>query len=269
MWGQIKKYGLVIAFCLAALIELASFVGFSGYLVAEPGIPYCEDGEQPSNAKDGEQVPPSPICRVGLLHYYKGFIELSSGFFTALFTGVLAWSTIRLWDATRETARIAQQSLTDLERPYLFISKLRPAEHGADGTQARALYTVTNHGKAPAMIESVEAGYFSTGDTAAVYGPESAPNGLITTHIIGPGETVTDIQVNSRPHIPLAGVVDAAQTKVVHVPQFFPSEDLLVRVKIFYEGTFSREHETAACWRFDTEAVCFVRHGGKPENYIK
>ena len=59
------------------------------------------------------------------------FFDAHNGAFTALFTIILAISTILLWRATRDAARggeraanIAEQALTRLERPFVFVKEI-------------------------------------------------------------------------------------------------------------------------------------------------
>lgn len=49
----------------------------------------------------------------------------SAAFWTAFFTGALTLSTIALWVATRQSAKIAERALTDYERPWLFLESVK------------------------------------------------------------------------------------------------------------------------------------------------
>jgi hypothetical protein len=57
--------------------------------------------------------------------FWQGLIKDPSAAVTAFFTAVLSVSTIFLWRATHKTAQIAERSLTELDRPWLFLAGVR------------------------------------------------------------------------------------------------------------------------------------------------
>jgi hypothetical protein len=113
------------------------------------------------------------------------------------FTGILAFATIGLGIATvglyltgEKQIGVAQQALTDLERPYLFIVNYnwllieKADEHG---WKYGVGYAVSNGGKLPAFIRSVEVGLG--------FGPNIPPledqppiNELLTAPLLASGE---------------------------------------------------------------------------------
>jgi len=73
--------------------------------------------------------------------------ESSEAVWTTALNALLVGSTIMLWVATRQSARVAERALTQLERPYVFFQ---------DTTHENDTYTIlfVNHGKTPAIIKS-------------------------------------------------------------------------------------------------------------------
>ena len=74
-------------------------------------------------------------------------------FFTALFTGVLAWSTIKLWGATKEMGDRSDRAIRTVERAYVKMSHIHP---GLRPTEMAGVYLITvevrNFGHTPATI---------------------------------------------------------------------------------------------------------------------
>ena len=94
------------------------------------------------------------------------FLGLSAESWTAFFTAVLTASTILLWLSTRKSTRIAETTLTQLERPHLFIENVRQDDprhalrnwFGFDEANLKqgvftAVYDVVNYGRSPAIIK--------------------------------------------------------------------------------------------------------------------
>jgi hypothetical protein len=99
------------------------------------------------------------IITFDLLHANRDDINAISTIFIAAFTAVLGIFTIRLASSTQvaakaanDAAEIAQRSLTDLERPYIFIFGVRQIRHVVDD-EWYVEFTVANYGKMPAIIE--------------------------------------------------------------------------------------------------------------------
>ena len=99
------------------------------------------------------------------------FFDTHNGAFTALFTIGLAISTILLWRATRNAAlgseraaNIAEQALTQLERPFVFVKDIdlftertsdTPGTYGGSNPGAITAYIISvvleNGGQSPAI----------------------------------------------------------------------------------------------------------------------
>ncbi len=79
-----------------------------------PRIHYYENSTHSADAKGDER---SERRSLWIPQDSTGFFAL----WTAVFTGVLAFSTALLWNETAATARIAERALTEHERPWLFM----------------------------------------------------------------------------------------------------------------------------------------------------
>jgi hypothetical protein len=110
-------------------------------------------------------------------------------FFVAAFTFTLWRSSEKMWKVTRRSVDIAERTLTDLERPYLFIldwNWLLIGHPKADGEPAW-VYVVANGGKLPAIIKRVSIG---TSFDRSIPSLIEQPLGheLLTAPLIGAGE---------------------------------------------------------------------------------
>lgn len=77
---------------------------------------------------------------------------------TAAFTGVLAISTIFLWNATKRTAQIAERALSEVERPWLFIEGATVSRRDLPGEPMEPnnwfiSFRCRNVGRTPAVVE--------------------------------------------------------------------------------------------------------------------
>jgi len=74
-------------------------------------------------------------------------------FVLAAFTGLLAWSTIKLWRATKEIGERADSVIRTSERAYVKMSHVHPGlrETGIEGVY-RVTVEVTNFGRTPARV---------------------------------------------------------------------------------------------------------------------
>ena len=81
-----------------------------------------------------------------------------SAFITAAFTVVLGVSTIALWLATKRTAEIAERSLSEVERPWLFIEGTTITRRELPGEPIEPnnwyiSFRCRNVGRTPAVVE--------------------------------------------------------------------------------------------------------------------
>jgi hypothetical protein len=211
----------------------------------------------------------------------------------AWFTGVLAVSTVGLWIVTwrggdkqsRDTqeslrltaiaataataqAEIARKALTDIERPYLFIfnvSRLTvedffDMDEEEIGHALKASYDVANHGKIPAIIESLHSNLSVFTDPldplAADYN-----HPLVIAPVLAAGEKRADIPVD-------IGWNDMGTNEYGNTVPNFGQHTLFLRVVIGYRGPFTRGHETSIGLRYDERTNRFVEfYTGEKYNY--
>lgn len=91
------------------------------------------------------------------LRWFNGLY--SSEGIIAAFTVVLAISTIALWDATQQSAKIAERALSEHERPWLFLDAVKIERRDHEGrSPIPNNYFVTlrwkNIGRSPAVIHN-------------------------------------------------------------------------------------------------------------------
>jgi hypothetical protein len=94
---------------------------------------------------------------------YNGAINAVGTVVIAIFTIVLAkvsGKTAALTqisaEAARDAANVARQSLTDLERPYIYILCEGQFDYDASTGHLFVEYDVVNHGKSAAIIEDFD-----------------------------------------------------------------------------------------------------------------
>jgi hypothetical protein len=214
----------------------------------------------------------------------KWFTKDASGFFTGLQFFVVLAQAIFFWyqlklirvslkdtkiaaeaagDAAKAAARqahVAEESLAKLERPYIFVfnaSQLKVVTYEAaegDGAFLAVTYSVANHGKIPAIIESVQVGM------SVAVEPMRPPNAdfdhlLWRSPILASGEERKDIEERLEWYSYGNDEYDR------RVPDL-GSNDLWLWVIIRYRGPFSEGHEARACLRFDSRTEYFVGFNG-------
>jgi len=188
-----------------------------------------------------------------------------------LFNGLLFGSAILLWRANNRSAKIAEDTLTKIQRPYVFIYDVIGIRAGAtEHMDGHVPYTVGNFGQTPAIIERVEA-RISKGDEPQEPGPETDDHPLVISPFLAAQER-RDIRVQStfwiRGILLLPDIYDANAPKFVSA-KIDPDENLFVWLRIGYRGATTSGHETSACWRYDQSYGLFVRYGGDEHNYAR
>jgi hypothetical protein len=164
-------------------------------------------------------------------------------------------------NAASRQAKVAEESLAKLERPYLFVfnvSPLKVKENEQEyGHWLTVTYTVANYGKIPAVIKHAQAGL------SVFTEPQSPPpldyhHNMVASPIFAAGEARPDNQASMQWD---GGVLNDEYENL------FPDlgkEELFFWVIITYRGPFSDQHETRACWRYDEDTNRFIGpHGGR------
>jgi hypothetical protein len=219
----------------------------------------------------------------------------------AFFTLVLAASTIGLWIVTwrsgvtqgRDTrkslaiasrgADVAERTLVDAERPYVFIFGVVKFTYVDDyeiGESAYVEYTVANYGRTPAIIEEARACFLvpTVGDVDLVTTIDE-DNPLFTSPIIGPGEKrtpikhyrerVTDVDNPDGLYELKFSKHEGRDEEFEITPVLTDKQSLYFRVIIKYRRPFTQGHETIACWRYWEPFGYFDLDERKTTNYEK
>ena len=166
-------------------------------------------------------------------------------------------------DASTRQARAAEDSLTKLERPYIFAFNvsgiaIEPPGGPDEGELLRVSYSVANYGKIPAVIKEARVGMnvFSEPFNPPVLGPHHS---LSISPILAAGEIRHDLEEF------LQWENFTATKDDPHAPDF-GDDELFFSVVITYRGPFSDGHETRACWRYDQYSGRFIGPYGGAEH---
>jgi hypothetical protein len=142
---------------LLLLLSRASFPA----AIDQPLINSCEPKQYNYSSYENS---PAPIMFVGsefwrVVDCNRDDISATSTVVIAIFTIVLGLFTISLAKSTRIAANAAQKALSDLERPWVFVSEITP-RHGSDGKILIPFieYNINNHGRATAIIKKRSTG---------------------------------------------------------------------------------------------------------------
>jgi hypothetical protein len=184
--------------------------------------------------------------------------------YIALFTAILAWSTITLWLATKRSTNIAERALTELERPYLFIldyNWILTEEAEANGCKYGLRYHVVNGGKLPASIRAVQTA-LRFGNSIPPVNDEPPIHPLLTAPVIGSGEKRLVTQ-------PFADEFDGAEPArecrggLALIPaSAFQHPRVIAKISLKYDGPITTGHVTIACWEWHPVKYAFTEYGG-------
>jgi hypothetical protein len=281
--GQAQK-GLIAALLCMALV-IGVFDGLSSqHPTAQPNSAAKTDN--PANQQKEKDGWPDPLVIVTFLLVIVGTAQLG------LFYRQLTLIRESLVDAKKaadaaegaasaagKQAKIAEATLTQLERPYIFIFDVR--EFGFDPETAEYFveYSVANYGKMPAIIEGAYIGFVFS-DRAAPPAPPLMEDShtLMTAPILQAGERRDKI----REYLPTGSTTGAvfvdvrfqrpsertrAVGPVFDVPE---GNDYFFRAIIEYRGPSSQGHSTGALWLTNYPASGqLAQRGGDEYNYVK
>jgi hypothetical protein len=177
--------------------------------------------------------------------------------------------------ASAVQAKIAENALIQLERPYIFIFGIRQVKQDADSSDFFVEYSVVNYGKMPAIIEGAWIDFVPDNK-----GEPPIPTLLDESHSLlsSPIFQAGERRDNIRAYVPFGmiggscGVIINTKTGVEAVcPNFIVSEgfDMYFRGTISYRGPSSEGHETGALWLYNPSTFEFAQRGGNEYNYTK
>jgi hypothetical protein len=166
--------------------------------------------------------------------------------------------------ATRQ-ARVAEDTLNKIERPYVFVYNVSPLkverfgdDAEEDGVHLSVTYSVANYGKLPAVIENMRV-------SLSVFTEPLDPANFDFNHplavsaVLVPGEPRNDLDEG-------LGWNDYGSDEYGQDAPNLGNNDLFFWVVIRYHGTFTGGHVTKACWRYDERTGRFVEFNGGPEH---
>jgi hypothetical protein len=201
---------------------------------------------------------------------YTGYLALATSF---LFAAAVAQAGLFVWqlvlirrsvvdsanaaraardaaDAAREqalastrSANTSEEAFRRLERPYLFafgVNQLRVNPQVGGGPEPFVTYNIANHGKTPAIVENMRAG-FSTGEVH----PETPTrvdedHSLLASPIMGAGEIRRNLIQRLPVGIKTKGmwVSNNDISYTIEAPEIDNSEDLFYWITLEYHGAF-------------------------------
>ena len=175
--------------------------------------------------------------------------------------------------AAKLSAEIANRALTDLERPYLYVSGVRTFKIEAEtvgGLEPFLQYTVSNHGRLPASIESV---YFFNGRCHSTHNPmdnailAEQTDELVINNVFSEGEKREALKSYGPSDLhwqyTRSGVGDLNYPGAV--PHLAEHEMYFFYIEIIYDGPFTRGHSTRACWVWHDGEGILVKANWPPE----
>jgi hypothetical protein len=192
------------------VIAAAIFIIASSYTFKECVHNHKNDKEYADLKDDSASIDKTLMRRIARLNF--GFScasdEKSSGTLVAIFTGLLACYTFRLWNTTSylwSATKAAADALPILERAYIFVqvnqevvgllrviveseAALRNKIVVRSGVSRVPIvdYQIINHGKTPAIVQAISADFTKSAALADLKYKDEAMLGEI---VIGAGES--------------------------------------------------------------------------------
>jgi hypothetical protein len=204
-------------------------------------------------------------------------------FFLVLFTYQLCRSTDKLWlagekqiavardsaDAAKEAADAARDqtlNFAKLERPYLYIFNARGLNIDDDREDPfhYLSYSVANYGKTPALVESASIG-INVGPAPKQPDPILGWHDFLVSPLFVTGERRDNPTASVPNDIEIGDYADE-NTGPFPVPSLKGEDEFFFWIKIKYSGPFSKDHETSACWRWDSDShrlVLYDKHNSQ------
>jgi hypothetical protein len=252
-------YFAILVFVLGAIWILPSSSSFQS----------CVDKQRAAESQQVKENPPPIVlsnnaaicvrCTGHVLYEYRDAITAIATVFIAAFTFTLWRSTKRMTQATAESVRIAERSLADLERPYIYV--FNPSGFKIDLNREDPFnyfqYSIANYGKTPARIESAFVGI------SAGIGPKH-PDAVLGWHdfLVSPLFVSGERRDNPTASVPneIQIIETADENGQYDTPVLTDGSEFFLWIIIKYSGPFSKGHETSACWRWSSDSRRLVLH---------
>lgn len=216
------------------------------------------------------------------LEGHNGAITAIATIFMAIFTWRLWVSTAGLWketksagktakeaaDAAKKAAEVAESALLKVERPYLLVtvSSFDIGSCTVDSTgifyHPVVTYTVSNHGKLPAIIDMVCA--------EVIHAPDERLNPPMSVDDTYPLLIDRVIESNGwRQNLEFSdSLIEGAVANSPNLTDY----EIFFWIVIYYHGPFTEKHETSGCWRVSfkqSDRLTLIQHGHDSYNYTK
>jgi hypothetical protein len=202
---------------------------------------------------------------IDFLQTYNGAVTAFATCFIAVFTIVLAYVTRRQAILTRQSVRISERALTDLERPYLFILDYNWLLIDRKDRESGLVYSVANGGKLPAFIKSVKVG-MRFGESIPLVDDQPPVHDLLTAPLIRGGEQRQIIQ-GFRDESGEPARECQIRGGIALIPgTAFKSGRVIAKISIEYDGPMTTGHVTTACWEWHPVKYAFTQYGGPEHN---
>ena len=157
-------------------------------------------------------------------------------------------------EAARTSANVADSSLKQLERPYVFFTDLTFIMPPTDEKKDRQIeFSYMNYGHTPALVTSVRARLLTTNDMPKVpYDFEFCMN-WSTFKPLSTGEKGNDIEYI------IPDWFKTTNDGTREIPVLNPDEKLFFFVEANYWDVFQNSHVSGFCWEYDIADNWFVR----------
>ena len=208
-------------------------------------------------------------CGVGFLYDSRDAFTMIATVFIAVFTGTLWRATDRLWEAGErqielasrsvaasanaagaavKQANIAERSLRDLERPYVFVSRLEFSIAARENDRPDLILGLTNYGRTPAIMREygleIEIVDRLTGEASV----DTSYWKHVMSAVIAPGAELPDMKIQS---------VKIDNVTVTKIWEGKMGARLVLR--LFYNKVFGETHVEKFWYLYDDRAGIFVR----------
>lgn len=257
--------------------------------------PYRQSDYYDRALSDGDLILATKLC----LRCAWTFIEDNSDPLIVVFTAILATFTYRLWASTRQlaidgqsaaraqsrdmkeslriaeisasaaresadaagkAAEVAERTLVEFERPYLFVSNVGPIQWAGPPFEPSIPFKVGNYGRVPAIFERIHIG----ANTSSA--PDS-PYNLEWGHFL---ERQGIIGADSHLLIERHDCMGVTDLECIDGMITAGANELFFWAIFDYCGpTKTVVYTRSQCFRFDDDSQTFIPYGGTEYNYEK
>lgn len=159
-------------------------------------------------------------------------------------------------DAAKQSAEIASQSFTKIERPYVFpsnVSRLLPPTEKIG--QIHIEFTLSNFGRTPALVNDLSAELFvlpSPSNQPVLFSDKSKHK---MGEILAGGDQIRDI-------VCFMSIEDARHLSKIHERDLY----LMFIAAVFYNDIFGQKHYALFRWLYHPDKDYFASYGGVEGN---